>query len=135
MADISITDASVNLTSGQTNTLDAGETIAAGDLLYLNSTDNKVYQASNVTSVSTATVIGMALNNAGADQPVTYVMNGGVINIGAVLTVGTVYVLSEAGLMAPDTDRASNDYVSVIAIPSTTSILELTIINSGVQVP
>lgn len=136
MADISITAANVVIVSGSASTGTAGETITAGQALYLNSTDNELYKADANDTAAKAVVVGVALNGASNGQPLSYAPAGCVVNMGATLTVGTIYVLSTtAGGVAPSTDLATSSYVTVLGVAQTAANLKLTTIISGVQVP
>lgn len=135
MADVTITAANVALQSGYSVEGTAGATITAGAVLYLDASTKKLKLADCVTSSATATIVGIALNGASDTQPIAYVPTGASLTTGGTLVVGTIYVLSESGLFAPSTDLATNDYVSVLGVATTTGILKLGFINSGVQVP
>ena len=87
-------------------------------------------------TAATASVVGIALNNASDGQPLTYAMPGSVVNMGATVTVGEIYVLSgTAGGVAPEADLASDDYVVILGVGVTTANLKFSLINSGVQIP
>jgi predicted transcriptional regulator len=133
-ADITITAANVVKGSSATTTSAiAGETITAGQALYLNSSDNKVYKADNDASSTTATCVGIALNGGAAGQPITY-QTGGTITIGATVVAGTIYcVSSTAGGICPAADLASGDYTSIIGVATTAAIISMSINNSGAQ--
>jgi len=63
-------------------------------------------------------------------------LSGGQITIGGTVVVGTVYTSSStAGGIAPVTDNATGDYVSVIGVGISATVILVKIINSGVQVP
>lgn len=136
MADLTITAANVEKTSGNDATATAGATITAGDIIYLDTADsNKAKLADVTTSSLTATVEGVALNGASANQPVTYLKANGVLDIGATLTVSETYVLSASGAVSPIGDLTSNDYVSYIGYATAADSLTLTLTSTGVQVP
>ena len=134
MADLTITVANVEYTSGQKINATAGATITAGDAVYLDASDaNKVKPAHNTTSSATATCVGIALHGSLDEQPVTYLQNGGVMDLGATLTVGETYVLAADGAISPVGDVASSDYVTHIGIAKATDSITLNIFVSGVQ--
>lgn len=136
MADLSITAANVALVSGTSGTGTAGETVTAGQALYLKSADSRLWLADCDDTSATATIKGVALNGASAGQPLAYAESGAVVTIGATTTIGEIYVLSgTAGGVAPEGDHASDDYVSLIGVGVTAANIKLTIVNSGVQVP
>jgi hypothetical protein len=135
-ADLSVTAANVVPASGyQFVDGTAGETITAGQPLYLKASDTRYWKADSDASSATATVIGIALNGSSAGQPVR-VQTGGDINIGATLTVGEIYVLSAtAGAICPEGDLVTDDFVSILGVATTASNLKLRVFVSGVDVP
>lgn len=136
MADISVTAANVKIVSdAAVADGTAGATITAGQAVYLDETDNKFKLADADNTATTAAVRGIALNGASDGQPIK-VASSGVLNMGATLTVGTIYVLSgTAGGVCPASDLTSGDYVSLLGVAITAANLKLNINNSGVQVP
>lgn len=136
MADLSITAANVLAASGaviQSGTL--GATGTAGQVVYLDSSTQKLRLADADLSVAAAEVVGILLNGGGDGQPIDYVLSGGV-DVGATLTVGEIYVLSgTAGGIAPEADLASSDWVTVLGVATAADNLKLSIIASGAQVP
>ncbi len=131
MADLSITAGSVKAQTGSgTKTGVAGETITAGQALYYAS-NGKYYKASTSTA-TTAKVVGIALNGASADQPLSMLTSGD-IDIGGTVAIGAVYVASDtAGNIAAAADNGSGDYVTVIGIGKTTAIIDVSINVSGI---
>lgn len=134
MADVSgITD--VRITSDTTySKVTYGATIAPGDTLYLDTTDNEYKLADANGSATTATVAGIALTE-GVDGGFGLMATGGSIYlVGATLSVGQAYVLSAtAGNIAPESDLIANDYVSHLGYATTANILQLSIKNTGAQ--
>lgn len=125
MADITITASAVlpgaNASVSQGT---AGETIAAGDVVYLASATKKfmLADADSVTAEARK-AIGIALNGASLNQPVD-VLTGGDITLGAVLTPGqAVYLSDEPGKMCPLADLATGDYVCMLGLAKSSSIL------------
>lgn len=133
-ADITVTATSVKLSSGTSTAYNAGETITAGQCLYLH-TDGLVYKSdSNGTSAQKA-LIGIALNGGATGQPIA-VQTSGTITIGATTAVGTIYVVSgTAGGIAPHGDLASGMTTIIIGVADTTGSIKLNIYNSQVAVP
>ena len=111
----------------------AGEAIAQGETLYRNEADGKLYLAID-TSAVTAEVVGIALTVSAADQPVIYLASGQ-IDLSTTVVVGTVYVQSASGNMAPITDHFTADWVTTMGVAVTAAILDVSIQASGVQVP
>lgn len=137
MAALSITAAQVTAPSNSpTATGIAHTAITAGEVVFLDAANNnKVNLATNANAAGSKAV-GIALNNAAAGQPVTYVRAGGRINVtGATFTVGTPYFLDAGGDIIPLADLANPDYVTFIGIGITTTSMLFDPVVSGVQVP
>lgn len=137
MADLTITAANVLAGSGAIVTHGiAGETITAGKALYLSSTTNKWMLAdADSTTAEARRTLGIALNGASANQPVA-VQTGGDITIGATLTAGTAYYLSdEPGGICPVGDLATGDYICLIGLAKTTGVLSINVQFPNVAVP
>lgn len=131
MADLSITAANVVSHGSKSQKVNAiaGGTITAGLAVRLDSS-NQVVAAGN-DSAANAEVVGIALNGASADQPVTY-QTGGLIDLGATLDVGKIYVLSASGAISPVDDVAAADFVTVLGVATAANRLKIGIIASGV---
>ena len=136
MADLVVTPANVAKVSGTTQTKIAGATITAGQTLYEDPTDSFSLKPAQGNAAATDKVAGIALHGASDGQPITFQSDGD-IDLGATLTVGTIYVLSaaSAGGIAPAADLASTNYVSVLGIATAADNLQMGINNSGAQVP
>lgn len=134
MADISVTAGNVaEYANGQTAWGTAGETITAGQTLYLNSTTGKLMKADADTAAESVCK-GIALNGGSLNQPIKYIY-GGEYTAGGTVAVGTVYVVSAtAGGIAPLADLTSGDYVSILGVASTAARIKLNIFNSGIAV-
>ncbi|MDE2020267.1 MAG: DUF2190 family protein [Patescibacteria group bacterium] len=132
--DLTITAANVAQVSGVPQQYTAGGTITQGQCVYLNSSNQVVGAKSNASA--TAAVLGIALNSASTGQPVT-VLTSGVITIGATTTKGTIYVVSaaNAGGIAPISDLATGNYLSIIGYANSTTQITLTINATGVTLP
>ena len=136
MADLSQTAANVLKSSGSIQNGTAGATITAGMPIYLDADDsNHAKPAEAGDTAAKAAAVAIALNGASDGQPVSYLAAGS-INLGATLTVGTVYVVSQtAGKICPNADLVSGDMVTVLGIATTTALLSLDINASGIEVP
>lgn len=132
MADLTITPSAIVPVVGFTP-FDAlsGATITAGLACYLDAVTNTIKIADNDTSSATATVKGISLHAALANQPLRLIM-GGSLGMGAILTAGVFYYLGEDGGICPVADLATPEWVTLIGYASTTSNLVVTIINTGV---
>ncbi len=102
----------------------AGGTINAGMPVYqdANNAWQKALASGNSTqSGNTATAI--ALDSSQTGQPIV-LFRQGYINLGATLTVGQTYVVSNnAGGIAPISDLATNSYVTILGVAINTSYL------------
>jgi hypothetical protein len=135
MVDISITATAVTLISGPTARLNAGATIAAGQLVYKEAVTDlaKLSDNDNATSAIRA-VYGIALNGGATGQPILIALNGAVVDLGAaVLTAGTDYYLSGTpGGLAPRADVTTGDDTVRVGMATTTSRIQLDISDPGV---
>lgn len=134
MADITITAASV--LSGAGATIEkgtAGATVTAGQAVYKAASDSKFKLAdSNHATAEVKEPYGIALNGASDGQPLS-VLTAGLITIGATLVAGTAYYLSETpGGIQPAADLATGEKVSQIGIATSTTVMTVRIIKSGV---
>lgn len=134
MADLSITAASVVADDVSKEELVAGATIAAGDVLYMDTANGDVMKLAQADGTSLeATVYGIALCGAATGQPVI-VARSGDLDIGASLTVAGVYILSaNAGKICPVADLASSSYLSIIGVGTAADNFKISILNSGVE--
>jgi len=135
MTDISITAA--NVVAGSNAAVlggQAGETITAGQAVYKAAATGKWMLAdSNSATAEVRAAIGIALNGASLNQPLS-VQTSGLITIGATLTAGVAYYLSDTpGGICPIADVGSGEYVCLIGLATTTAILDVTIKSTGVS--
>lgn len=135
MADLVITAANV-LAGASASILNgiAGEAIAAGKAVYQASTTKKWMLAdSNSATPEARKATAIALNGAALNQPVA-VQQGGDITLGAVLTAGTAYYLSDTpGGICPIADVGSGEYVCLLGLAKSASVLGLDIQFPGVS--
>ncbi len=134
MADLVITPANV-LSQPGANASEgtAGVAITAGQMLYKNASDGKMYLADANLSLAAATALGIALHAAAIGQPIRYQIAGD-IALGAILTVGAIYVLSAtdaSGAIAPAADLASGWFPMVVGIAWSTSVMTLVMATQG----
>ena len=137
MADISITPA--NVVAGDDAVVVhgiAGATITAGQAVYLASASNKWMLADADSATAEARRAGgIALNGASLNQPIA-VQKQGDITIGATVVAGTAYYLSdEPGGICAVGDLASGDYVCLIGIAKSASVLAIGIQFPNVAIP
>lgn len=133
MADLVLTGIEVASSRSRGTTVQAGESIDAGELVYLNSSTSK-YNLADASAASTASVAGIAVTSASTDGYFLYVANED-IDLGAILTAGTFYYLSATpGKIAPFADLVSSNVVSQIGYATTTSNLKVAISNTEVAI-
>lgn len=129
MANLTITEASVVAGTGASmvnGTL--GETVTAGQAVYLNSSRKWMKADANGGSEIVRYAKGIALNGGAVNQPVR-VLKEGQITIGATLTAGLVYFLSRtAGAICPYADLTTGDYVVQLGIAKSTTVLDVKIV-------
>lgn len=132
--DLVITPANIKISTGTRQTGTAGESITAGQAVYLKASDNKLWRADANESSAASAAIGIALHAALADQPLAYLgSDNDVLAMGAILTVNTCYVVSaNPGGIAPIADMAAGWFLNTLGFAITTSTLKLRIFASGV---
>ena len=134
MADITVTAGNVKWVSGaRPVVVKAGASITRGQPVYLNTATGE-HELADADTDAASIVAGVALSDGydGADMLIA--PPGAVINWGATLTAGTIYVLSTtAGSVAPWADLATGDYVVVLAIGAGTANAEI-IVKKGAAV-
>lgn len=134
MADLIITPSALPTPSGGVISVVCGETIAAGAPFYLDATTGKALK-SDANAVGKKTVRGIILENGVLDQTVNAVISGTLL-LNAVVTVGTIYVLSgNPGGIAPAADLTSGWDTVVIGVGLTTTSIGLILYSSGAAVP
>ena len=134
MADITITSSAVIAGDGATTvTGTAGVAITAGQAVYKDSTTGKYLLAdSDSATVAAKRAAGVALNGAALNQPIK-VLTAGAVTIGATLTAGATYFLSNtAGGICPDADVGTGENVCLIGVAASASVLNVDIQNPGV---
>ena len=139
MADITITDTSCVPAASVVYApqYPFGETVTAGMVVYLKASDSKWYKAV-ATSGGTAeqsgsgVVMGIAMCGGAASQP-GVVAVGGTVTIGGTLAAGVFYYVSQtlAGKFSLPADLGSGDYVSIIGYATTTAILKVAPVATG----
>lgn len=135
MTDLVVTAANVIAGSNSSSTTGvAGETIAAGKAVYLSSTTKKWMLAdSNSATAEARQAKGIALNGASLNQPIS-VHKEGDLTIGATVVAGTAYYLSDTpGGICPLADVGSGEYVCLLGLAKSTSVLAVDISFPGVS--
>ncbi|CAI2935027.1 hypothetical protein [Aminobacter niigataensis] len=131
MTDISITAA--NVVAGENSSRDtgsAGEAITAGQPVYKAATGKWMLADSNSATAAARKAGGIALNSASLNQPLA-VHKAGDITIGGTLTPGVAYYLSDTpGGICPVADIGAGEYVCLLGIAKSASVLAV-----GIQAP
>jgi hypothetical protein len=142
MADLSQTPANVAIGSANcpTKVVTYGEAITQGNAVYQSTTDSKYYKA-DADAAATAIAAGIALTPGSTDgvgliaQPST-VAGRSLVNLGATLTVGQVYVVSAtAGNVAPYADLTTGDFVTILGVATTTALIDFQVVVSNTAKP
>lgn len=134
MADLSLTAASVIAGVGAaTENGSLGVAVTAGQVLYKAAADGLWYLAdSNSATAAVRQPGGIALNGGGIGQPVRVLLSGP-ITIGATMTAGVAYYLSDTpGGICPVADVGNGEYPCLIGIATSTTVLGVAFQYSGV---
>lgn len=134
MADLVLTASAILAGANSSSvTGTAGETIIAGKAVYISPTTKRWMLAdSNSATAAARQATGIALNGASDGQPVA-IHKFGDLTIGAVLTAGQAIYLSDTpGGLAPLADVGSGEYVCLIGLAKSVSVLAVDIQYPGV---
>jgi hypothetical protein len=137
MADIVITSANViPVSSDATNAFEYGianAAINAGQSVYYEPTTGLygLFDADSATA-SVHTLRGVAVSTAAATGSAVVVQTAGSVSYGAVLTKAVAYGggAGTAGSISPAVDQSTGDYIHILGIATTTSVLNLKILNT-----
>lgn len=116
--------------------IQAGEAITQGQPVYQSTADSKFYRC-DADAAATAIAAGIAMTPAATNGYFALAQSGdspgqALINLGATLTVGQVYVVStNPGGIAPIADLGSGDFVTILGVATTTALLDLRIVVSN----
>lgn len=129
MADLTITAASV--VAGSNANIEHGtfgEAVAAGQAVYKDSTTQKYMKAdSNSVTAAARDALGIALNGGAVNQPAA-IQKSGKLTLGATLTAGSDYYLSDTpGGICPRADVGAGEYVCLLGLAESTSVLDVDI--------
>jgi hypothetical protein len=134
MADLTITAASVVAgANAETKRVNLATTVTAGKAVYLDSSDGKYHLADANSGTSDArNASGICLTGGANGQP-GIIQTKGEITIGATMTAGLAYFLSNTGGgICPYADLTTGDYVCFLGIAKSTTVLILDPIFTGV---
>lgn len=135
MVDLAVTAASVAVSSNAVRENGtAGEAITAGQAVYKAAATGRYMLADNNSATAEVRqAIGIALNGAAAGQPLAIQKSGDIV-IGATLVPGTDYYLSDTpGGIGPRADIAAGEYVCLLGLAKSTTVLALDIQYPGVS--
>ncbi|GIL09288.1 MAG: hypothetical protein BroJett033_7990 [Chloroflexota bacterium] len=126
MTDISVTANQVKWISGtRPMVVKGGAAITAGQAVYLNTTTLE-HELADADTDATSVFAGIAITGGQDGADMLIAPPGAVIDFGATLTAGTIYVVSPtAGGIAPWADLTAGDYVVVLAIGAGTRQAEI----------
>ncbi len=110
----------------------AGATVTAGQPVYLNTGTNKWLLAlatGSALQAGVGTKYGIAMHAALNGQPLAVMVPGpnSVINPGATVTVGTIYVVSpnNPGGIAPFADLGSTNFIVILGIGASATHIDM----------
>lgn len=114
----------------------AGATVTAGQVVYLDTATTGEWLLADADAAAAITrgsgQIGIALHGAADGQPLSVQVEGD-ITIGATMTAGLAYFLSPTpGQIGVYADILSGDYVCLVGISISTTVLRLNFLYSGV---
>lgn len=105
----------------------AGATLTAGMPVYKDAAASNVLKGATTASTTTATIVGITLGAGTTGQHICYLpvhARGTVITVGAVLTDGVFYCVSDnAGGVAPFADVAGADLRTILGMATSTTTL------------
>lgn len=135
MTDLSVTVASVVPSSNARQEVGiSGETIAQGKSIYKSSTTGKWMLAdANSATAEARAATAVALTGSSLNQPIV-VQTGGKLTIGATMTAGLQYYLSDTpGGICPVGDIGAGEYVCLVGLAVSTTEMDLNFKYSGVS--
>ena len=111
----------------------AGVLVVPGQPVY-EATDGD-HELGDASAAASADIKGVAVSYADDTDALLIVFEGD-IDLGAVLAVGTIYVVSDtSGAIMPATDLSSGEFTTILGIATTTSNLSLKLQVGGVAIP
>ena len=134
MADVTLP---VTVTAGvnaKTRQVALGSTVVAGRCLHLAADNLHDYAEAN-SSLLISTVVGISIGGGDVGQH-CLIIEEGLLNNCSGLTRGVTYMLADTiatGVLMPVADQAASDWVTLIGVAISATVLEVGIINSGIQ--
>lgn len=110
----------------------AGQAITAGQAVYYDSLTNRVRLADANGSQDSAEALGIALNEAAAEQPVRVQTNGTLtLGAGAAPGVSNVYIVGgNPGGIAPAADKVAGWHTTVLGVGAPNNTLRMSVFPS-----
>jgi len=102
----------------------AGETLAAGDVVYLKAADSKLWKFDGTTEDMAAAIVGVIGTGGDATDPVTYFMDNGTC-AGASLTVGDELWAKHDATLVNWAGLTAAKWTKKMGIATTTSAAQL----------
>jgi hypothetical protein len=136
--DLSITAANVKIVDENATVTKVrfGETVTQGQAVYSKDADGRYWKADADSATAEVTEAEAIVLTPGSAGEYGYIVKAGLVSMGATLTVGEIYVLSDtAGGVRPEADIGSGDTVVILGVATTTSQLWVRPFASGVDVP
>jgi hypothetical protein len=111
----------------------AAMALSAGDVVYLDKFDGGRVKKASTASAQTSQILGVALNSAGVNQPVSICWRGTITGT-ATLVVGEAYFVSDtAGQVYPAADLGANDFGAFLGFAVTATSLKIAPFSAGVS--
>lgn len=120
MAALTVTATSVVHVSGSVRQVTIGETVLAGQAVYLKSSDQRVWLAQSDGTAAEAAAIGIMETGGAAGQPGLMAESGAVINIGATTAKIHYWLHTTAGGVGLQADVGSGNYITRLGYSLTT---------------
>jgi hypothetical protein len=110
----------------------AGQAVTAGQAVYLDSLSNRLRLADANGSQDSAEVVGIALHEAAAEQPLRIQTDGTMtLGAGAAPVVSTVYIVGgNPGGIAPVGDKILGWYTSILGVGAANNTLRISLFPS-----
>ena len=134
MAALTITAANLGVGSGaQVQSYEVGAAVSHGQVIYYD-TANSDHRLADADALGTAKATAISITAASADGDFVIAIKRGPLVLGAILTKGTEYYLgTTAGTIVPKGDLTTGDFVTRLGIATSTSVLEVDIDATGVE--
>lgn len=139
MVDISFTsDDVVVANSAEVQTVILGAAVQAGDVIVYDPGNENWIEASNTSSLLSGggvnSYILIALADGASGQRIAAAKAGYDVTFGGGLVAGRVYILSAAGAISPESDAASNDFMTIIGYAKSTTVMFFNPTSTNVQI-